>query len=412
MIEAQVLFSLLNHQAWLQYSSVLDWYQLKQQTPELHKVFLALKKWHEEKAADLTPEELGVWFFLCYPGMADKQKDVYQGILTQVAGTSIRQELVAQYLQQQKNTQIRRELAVLAIDDKTPNERLVEQVGKLLLQTDGTCLEVPTEYITTDLDELIQHEEDTPGLTWRLNCLNQSVGPLGKGQFLVVLARVETGKTALWLSEAAHMVGQIQDDEHIAVFFNEEDGKGVMWRFYSAVTGMTYEELSCFPIEAQELFHARGGQRLKFVDNASQHYTGITKILDTLNPRLIIIDNLDEVKGFERDERQDVGLGKLYRWARETAKTYAPVIGVCQSSITMQKKWLTEFDMANSKVAKPAALDALIAIGRTDDAGYENVRYINIPKNKRRGMRGGDEKLRHGRFTCTIQPELSRYRDA
>jgi hypothetical protein len=137
--------------------------------------------------------------------------------------------------------------------------------------------------------------------------------------------------------------------------------------------------------------------------------------LDSLNPKLIVIDSLDKIKGFENQERRDTGLGLTYQWARETAKLYAPLIGVSQASAPAggyQKQWLTEMDMADSKTAKPAELDFLIAIGRKDDPGYEFVRYIGIPKNKRRGNRYTEEKDRHGHFQTIIVPELSIYRDA
>ena len=253
------------------------------------------------------------------------------------------------------------------------------------------------------------------GFTWRLECLNKSIGMLKKGMFGAILARVETGKTAMWVSEVGNFASQINDDEHICIFFNEENGTDVMWRLYSSVTGMTAIDIECNPTKAKELWVAGGGHRIKFLDSAQQKPATITKVLDSLNPKLIVIDNLDKIKGGDSEDRRDAQLGKIYQWARETAKIYAPVIGVSQASSPAgheQQKWLTELDMADSKTAKPAELDFLIAIGRTDQAGYEYVRYINIPKNKRRGNRYTKEADRHGKFQTIIVPELSIYRDA
>ena len=89
------------------------------------------------------------------------------------------------------------------------------------------------------------------------------------------------------------------------------------------------------------------------------------------------------------------------------------MIGVSQANADgYNTKWLTELDMANSKTAKPAELDFLIAIGRTNEPGYEYTRYINIPKNKRKHNRYANERDRHGKFTTTLIPELSRYKDS
>lgn len=410
MIEAQIIHVLLKRQVWQDYSGALNWSSLKQQTPEVYKVLLTIKQWHEMRTDDLTMGELPVWFGLQYPGLSDKQKEIYAGVFEQAKQADIRDELLKQYLQQLRDTQIRRTIAVSCMDDKVTNEKVQELScglsAKVLLDENRE-----TEFVTTNLDDLIQLDEESPGLTWRLGCLNRSIGPIRKGMFGCVLARVETGKTALWVSEMANFLGQLTDEEHAVIFFNEENGTDVMWRLHSAITGMTAVEIESNPKKAKELFNAGGGQRLRFVDRAALTPTIVYKVLDMLNPKVIVIDNLDKVKWTGKEDRKDVELGFIYAWARETSKIYAPVIGVSQASGDRQKKWLTEFDMMNSKTAKPGELDFLIAIGKIDDAGYEFVRYINIPKNKRRANRYSDEKDRHGKFQTIIVPELSLYKD-
>jgi replicative DNA helicase len=297
----------------------------------------------------------------------------------------------------------------MAIDDKVPNEKVIAQMQ--LLSAAPQELIVPDEFVTTDIFDLVALEENTPSLMWRLECLNKSIGPLKKGTFGSICARLETGKTAMWVSEVANFISQINDTEHAVIFFNEENGTDVMWRLYTAVTGLTGNELEADLKKAKKLFYDAGGQRIKFVDRARQTHTSIYKTLDTLNPRVIVIDNLDKIKGFV-SERKDMELGSIYEWARATAKTYAPVIGVSQANADgYNTKWLTELDMANSKTAKPAELDFLICIGKTNEAGYEYTRYLNIPKNKRKHNRYANEKDRHGKWVVRIIPELSRYED-
>jgi len=410
MIESAVAYSFLKKEVWEKYSQVLDWPTIKQQTPEIYRIFLVIKKWHESKDGDLSLDELPIWFFMQYPGMKDKEKELYAELFNQCAEQNIRDELVVQYLQQLKDIQVRRQIAVMSIDDKIPNDKVIEQIQQLTKQV-VVDASGEVEFVTTDIYDLIQLDNDTPGLLWRLECLNKSIGPLKKGMFGVILARVETGKTAMWVSEVTCMAEQLHDDEHICVFFNEENGSDVMWRLYSAATGLTAVELESNPRRARELFYAHGGQRIKFVDQAFQKPTTIYKVLDSLNPKLIVIDNLDKIKGFDTEKKPEQ-LGKIYQWGRETAKIYAPTIGVSQASESgARKKWLTMEDMADSKTSKPAELDFLLAIGCIFDAGYEYTRFINIPKNKRRGNRYTEEKDRHGKFQVTIQPELSRYAD-
>lgn len=412
MIEAQIFTALLKKKAWLDYSEVLDWPQLKQQTPEVYRVMLSIKKWHESKDGDLSIDELPIWFYLSYPGMKDKEKEIYNELFLQAAEQTVRDELISQYLTQLKDIQTRRQLAVMAMDDKVSNEKVIDQIKKL----SGQVVEqvIDEEYVTTDIEDLIKLEEESPGLLWRLECLNKSIGPLKKGMFGAILARVETGKTAMWVSEVTNMLPQMKNDEHVCIFFNEENGTDVMWRIYSATIGWSAVEVESNFRKARELFYAAGGQKIKFVDRANQTPKSVYKTLDSCNPAVAVIDSLDKIKGFD-DERRDTALGKAYQWARETAKIYCPVIGISQAVAPpsgLHKKWLTEMDMADSKTAKPAELDFLIAIGKSDDAGYEYTRYINIPKNKGKASKYKDEKDRHGKFITTILTELSRYEDA
>ena len=48
------------------------------------------------------------------------------------------------------------------------------------------------EYVTDDLEELYNSCVAKQGLRWRLNCLNQSLGSLRKGDFGFIFARPET----------------------------------------------------------------------------------------------------------------------------------------------------------------------------------------------------------------------------
>lgn len=130
-----------------------------------------------------------------------------------------------------------------------------------------------------------------------------------------------------------------------------------------------------------------------------------------MQPALVIIDNMDKVKGFSAD-REDMRLHEIYKWGRELAKTYCPVISVGQADATgHNNKWIDEAQMANSKTGKPSELDFIIGIGRVDKEGYEDVRYINIPKNKLRGDNHTLEGLRHMKAEVLLKPSLSLYED-
>jgi hypothetical protein len=199
----------------------------------------------------------------------------------------------------------------------------------------------------------------------------------------------------------------------VLIFFNEEGGRDVVFRMYSAVTRMTYMELSANPKKAKQIWDEKIGNRIKFIDQPAQvERKTMEKIIETVDPELIIIDNLDKVRGFTGD-RKDLLLHEIYKWGRDVAKTQCPVISVGQCDNTGHNTMiLDESQMADSKTAKPSELDFIIGIGRIDKTGYDDVRFLSLPKNKLRGDKDTVETMRHMKGKeVLLRPALSIYED-
>jgi hypothetical protein len=147
------------------------------------------------------------------------------------------------------------------------------------------------------------------------------------------------------------------------------------------------------------------------VDDAGLSKKKIEHLCKQLKPSLIIMDQIDKIKGFEND-REDLRLGAIYQWARELAKLYAPVIAVCQADGTGEnQKWLTMAHVANAKTAKQAEADWILGIGKLNEPGYDQIRYLHASKNKLMGDEDSDPNLRHGRMECLIEADVARYKD-
>ena len=357
-------------------------------------------------------EELEAKYLTLYPVLKDGDREVIRDLLKQVENADISLESIIQYLKQHLTQSVANELATASLDvgyGLKPLETLLPIIARLEV---GDIVESEQiEWVTTDLEELLQEEELIGGLHWRLKVLNQSLGPLRKGNFGHIFARVETGKTAMWISEVTFMAEQ--SEKPILIFFNEEGGRDIVWRMYSAVTGLTYMELRNNVPHAKKLWAEKMGDKIRFIDQpALVSKNAIEKLVEEVQPGLIIIDNMDKVKGFVGD-RKDLVLHEIYKWGRELAKTYCPVISIGQADGSGHNdKFINESQMADSKTAKPSELDFIIGIGRTDQQGYENVRYINIPKNKCRGDKNTVESMRHIKgLEVLIVPHLSIYQD-
>lgn len=405
MVEHSILkLFLQNQESYNKYYQTLKLDFIKVDYPILFKLFKSLP-------ANST-EELEAKYLTLYPVLKDGDREVLRDLLKQVENADISLESILSYLKQHLTQSVANELAVASLDvgyGLKPLETLLPIIARLEV---GDIVESEQiEWVTTDLDELLHEEEELGGLHWRLRILNQSLGPLRKGNFGHIFARVETGKTAMWISEVTFMAEQ--SDKPILIFFNEEGGKDIVWRMYSAVTGLTYMELRNNVPFAKKMWAEKMGDKIRFIDQPTLvSKKAIEKLVEEVQPGLIVIDNMDKVKGFVGD-RKDLVLHEIYKWGRELAKTYCPVISIGQADGSGHNdKFINESQMADSKTAKPSELDFIIGIGRTDQQGYENVRYINIPKNKLRGGSGTVEAMRHIKgIEVLIVPHLSIYQD-
>lgn len=154
-----------------------------------------------------------------------------------------------------------------------------------------------------------------------------------------------------------------------------------------------------------------GGDKIKLYDSASIHRRQVEQVVREVQPSLIIFDQIDKIKGFA-DDREDLRLGAIYIWARELAKQYCPVIGVCQADASGEgKKWLTMENVANAKTAKQAEADWILGLGKTHNDAEDSTRFLHLSKNKLTGDEDTEPEMRHGKAAVVIKPEVARYKD-
>jgi hypothetical protein len=290
--------------------------------------------------------------------------------------------------------------------------KLQEMFREFERQQTAAQQEDTVEFVTDDLEELVNGSIRNHGLRWRLSTLNQMLGSLRTGDFGFIFARPETGKTTFLASETTYMAEQLTEDSGPIIWFNnEEQGNKVKLRCYQASLGLTLPQLFAdLPGNKQKYMEKTQG-KLKMYDDGNIHKNTVDKICQQYKPSLLIFDQIDKVQGFHND-REDLRLGAIYIWARELAKKYCPVIGVCQSDGTGEGvKWLTMAHVANAKTSKQAEADWILGIGKIPDQGYEGIRYLHASKNK---LLGDDDTLpdqRHGKREVLINAQLARYED-
>lgn len=352
---------------------------------------------------DLTLEEYKLNVLTKYPD--------YKDLILQIENSNIGSDVLKDAIQTLVERHHAYQLALISIDvseGRKPLSSILDYYGKL---EDKEKIE-DVKFVTDNLEELYEETVHKPGLRWRLKALNKMLGSLRKGDFGFIFARPETGKTTFLASEVTFMAGQLKDSDGPVLWCNnEEQGGKVKVRTYQAALGCDLSKLYSDRKRATEYYTKFTKNKINILDSASINKRQIESICKEIKPSLIIFDQIDKIKGFDSD-REDLRLGSIYIWARELAKTYCPVIGVCQADVSGEgKKWLDMGNVANAKTSKQAEADWILGIGTVHDIGLEFIRYLHLSKNKLSGDTDSDPTMRHGRSEVLIKPEIARYAD-
>jgi replicative DNA helicase len=409
--ELSIIKTFLTYQEWYRWKEKLS---VKDLPKELQPVYSVLNNFHESNTEqiNLTVSDLANLLF------AHKHKDVeyYEGVIKNLENVEVSNTTTAILLQSFVDNKLLKEIS-LAAYEVTEGTLPKHKLAQLLEQYESNDLaeednEEP-DFLINDLEAVLNKVVRSPGLSWRLNTCNKMLGSLRKGNFGFIFARPETGKTTFLASEVTYMAEQLKEDDGPILWLNnEQQGEEVLLRLYQASLGCSTAALLSNVPRAQELYIKRTQDKLKLVDKPQLHKAYVDALCKKHKPSLVVIDQMDAVQGFSAD-RKDLQLGEIYRWGRELAKQYCPVIAVSQADGTGEGvKWLTMAHVADAKTAKQAHPDWILGIGKIHDTGYENVRYLHASKNKLHGDEGITiPELKHGKLEVVIEQAIGRYRD-
>lgn len=406
MIELYLLKFLLSSDIFTKYAHLIDEKFLKINMREIHTLFYYLKELHQLDEKDYSIDDLAVYFFSRQPALEGAHKELYENLFEQLKEINLSQDLAEGFFTKHLERVQASKIAECSLDVMEGRADFQTLIG-LLNDDQKPKIEV-ANIISDDIDALAQDTVSGKGLNWRSTFLQQSIGPLRKGNFGFYFARPETGKTAFECSEASYMLEQLEQDEHLIVILNEEPGQQVKLRFYCALFGVDMKTLIKDRGKYQPIINEKYKGKVIFYDDAGVNRYAIERLCKEYKPGLIWIDQIDKVHGFS-GERPDIVFKRMYQWGRELSKRYAPVVGVCQAAGSGEGKiWLDLDDVDGSKTAKQGEADWIIGIGKGE---HEFIRGFHVLKNK---LGYGTEcvpALRHGRQQVVITPELSRYED-
>jgi len=278
-------------------------------------------------------------------------------------------------------------------------------------KADATGQEV--DYVTDDIYDLLDEELDNSGLKWRLEVLNTHMRGLRPGDFGLVAARPDKGKTTFLADQVSYLAPQLPEGQTALWLNNEGPGKRIKPRLYQAVFGATLSQLGIMRrggILKAEYEKAMGAvDKIRIVDVHGRDSFTVEQIIERNNAGLVIYDMIDHIRGFGDMMRTDLQLEEMYKWARGISVKHG-VIGLATSQISNEGDGL-QFPslgmLKDSKTGKQGACDFMLMIGASNDPNLGGVRYLGMPKNKLRveGQPGDP------RAQVNYNPERVRYSD-
>jgi KaiC/GvpD/RAD55 family RecA-like ATPase len=234
------------------------------------------------------------------------------------------------------------------------------------------------------------------GIPHCIKNLQEALGGMVRGEFVLVTADNNVGKSAMCVAQAATAIydnNKYKIKNPVLYFTSEDTPPTVFLRIVSHLMQENFEDLAKVTAESgvspsHDFEAAYGKKALAIIDMSGiTNVAQIEKKIRELNPSLVVIDIIDTLAPDEDTQN----LKKLYDNLRRLANTYCPIYGSTQSGQTeyyskkvgrfVAKRYLTLKDLYGSKSGKGGAATVVIGIGK--DLDNQLMRYISVAKNKR-----------------------------
>lgn len=398
---------------WDKYKQVVSQMAWEKET---QKIISAISRYYKKFPENnfISKDEFVAFFNVENQGIKDK--GLYLDLIDKVydldTSREVASEVISQLIIRDFSNKIANATLPVLAGTATPEDfSFIEDILVEYQEFKNPDLEEEQEFATNDLDTLLD-EIGTDGLSWRLKCLNDSLGPLVGGTLGHLFARPETGKTTFLHSEVSYVISQLGEDECVLWLNNEESAKRITLRWYTAVTGLTRREIEADIPKAKALFKKRDGGKMHLKDDANFTVHQIEQLCLKYKPRLVVIDQGDKVS-YKGDGKAGNGADRLkgvYDKLREVVKRCnkefkMDMLTIGQADVACEgKKWLFLSNLDSGKTGKAGAFDYVIGIGKTFTEA--NRRYISLCKNK---LESGDDIGE--KFVCEFDNVRARYTD-
>ena len=366
------------------------------------------------------------WFNnFAHPKLSDERKVYFQSVLAKIQEplderleAGLHERLVAADTASKLTDLLERFGEGDEIDLGPALKAVVEQYDQ------DTNRKVKTPWVDVDIDRELEAVDQDVGFHWRQRAINEAMRPLIAGDFGILAARPDVGKTTMLTDAATYWAPQVDklypgEGRHILWFNNEGPGKRIVSRCYQSALNATYSDLvnrSKAGTIRQDYIDATGGRdniiRVYDVHDFWNHE--IEDIIRAFPPAIVIFDMLDNIKfgglANNNGQRTDQLLEAMYQWGRVIGvKHDCAVLATSQISADGEELAYPKLGMLkDSKTGKQGAADFIMTVGY-QSASPDN-RYLGLTKNKL-AREGGPKRLEtnvifdgsRGRY---VEPEL------
>ena len=369
---------------------------------ESKKIYKVISDAHSKYARDLTIEEVEALLWSNNPLLTASQKSMYVKLLQSikpVIGPDVAEEVLRASFREHMGQTVA-QIGMNLIDGQEVDlSRLRDLVDKY---EGGFIPDRELDVLSTEFDDILEYNNEKLPWTFNLSNLDGMIPGIGPGNFGIVFALVESGKSAFGISLCFGPDGFAEQGARVLYIANEEPAEATRFRAVMSHTGFDEQRLLTNRHAASDMW-----RRIK--DNVLFHETTEIRQLEALvkkhQPDIVVIDQMDKLNINGQFARDDLKLSEIYRRGREIAKKNdCSVVAVTQADASADGRTSLRFtQMSGSKIGKPAEADYVIGLGKeATDNGQDNfLRYLTVSKNKIGG--------RHGRCIVKIAPQISRY---
>ena len=377
-----------------------------------------IHKYFSEGSESLDWSKFSTWFFLkntmMQPDMKNNYKEIFSKLDSHLSDPVYEKSIVEVLTVKSYAADISK--VAMGIADGSIDEEL-DSIGVMVDECNskikGLDEDDDPHQAKATMDFLFNPAADGAQiLEFSLDGLREACTGVRQGDFVILGAHPDSGKSTFLMRQAVHMMKQLPEDKVVVYLNNEQTSYQMLHRLLSAVLEKPDHELALDPNRTLTDYTAGGGDRIVLFDNC--HTTSfIEQRLKRYEGRigLILIDQLWKVstKGAKGGGNEFLKLASTFAWARNLAKIHAPVITAhqCDGS-SIHDRYPDMGSLYGSRVAMQGEADAIIMIGRDETDADQSLRYFGVPKNK---LKAKDPTARNNRFVARIQHDTVNFKE-